>query len=99
MIHEYEIVVFNGRRYLVTAVLNSTEAVAIPMEVFPDFHDKDWGADPIFSDEFKAYYSRELRAPKFMHLRNAWKKAQREYSLAHLRARGLAVSENALILG
>lgn len=69
------------------------------MEVFPDFHDKDWGADPILSDEFKAYYSRELRAPKFMHLRNAWKKAQREYSLAHLRARGLAVSENALILG
>lgn len=67
------------------------------MEVFPDFQDQ--GADPILSAEFKAYYSRELRAPKFMHLRNAWKKAQREYSLAHLRARGLAVSENALILG
>lgn len=36
MIHEYEIVVFNGRRYLVTAVLSSTEAVGIPMEVFSD---------------------------------------------------------------
>lgn len=43
MIHEYEIVVFNGRRYLVTAVLSSTEAVGIPMEVFSD----EKAADPL----------------------------------------------------